>query len=216
MKLTKKLVSLLLAGALMLFILTACNRFEFIQYTKAYDGIAGAAWANSHIHDWHTSGSAYNGKVCADLSSYCLEAGGLQGFTHTNSSTDLAKQLRTYSYFTEYELEFSGSGSNQIRVTGANEGKISVGDIILYIRDAPGVTKFDHTSVVTSIDGNGLITITQWNTDLNYCQTTYSNYTKHDGGTWKAICFHYSNPEEDEIDRINDAFNDYINSSLKK
>ena len=105
MRLIKKLTSLLLVCSAALLMLTSCSG-TFISYTKAYDGSAGAAWANAHIHDWHTKGSDYNGKVCADLASYCLTAGGLQGFTHTNSSTNLAKQLRDNAYFTENELEF--------------------------------------------------------------------------------------------------------------
>ena len=155
-------------------------------------------------------------EYCADFVSLALKAGGFESFRQTSSCRTLYSQLKESpytDYFTENVLAYSG---DKILATGANAGKVAVGDIILYHN--PSDSNYKHTAMVVSIDGNGVITVAQWNSRNHSstaaddrCLTYWSKYPNCD-----AICFHFSDPDEqarqDALNELDKQWKDQFKS----
>ena len=218
MKALKRVLSVLLASVFILTFLTACSPSDIIDrfapYEKVYDGAKAAQWSLDHAHD-HPSASK-SGEYCADFVSLALKAGGFESFRQTSSCRTLYSQLKESpytDYFTENVLEYSG---DKILATGANAGKVAVGDIILYHNSSD--SNYKHAAMVVSIDGNGVITVAQWNSTRHSstaaddrCLTYWSKYPN-----CEAICFHFSDPDEqarqDALNELDKQWKDQFKS----
>lgn len=200
MKQFKRILSVILLSLFTVSLLTACSLSDLINridpYEKVYDGTKAAQWAVEHAHD-HPSASK-SGEYCADFVSLALKAGGFETFNQTPSCPTLYSQLNEFPYtyyFTENVLAYTGE---KILATGANAGKVSVGDVIVYHSPTDASHPYKHTAVVASIDSNGVITVAQWNSTRHSstakddrCLTYWTKYSN-----CEAICFHFSDPDE--------------------
>lgn len=111
--------------------------------------------------------------LCAEFVSKCLLAGGLD-FPLCKGATTLRKTLLDYGCFTEYKLTESG---DCVYANGANAGKISVGDVILYRNETTRNLVIEHAVIVTGINSKNQVLCTSRNVSYvdNPWVATYTN-----------------------------------------
>lgn len=155
-------------------------------FAATYDGAAAAKWARENY-------SNQKG-VCATFAYYALKAGGWP-VTYTDScaksDNSIRNQLRRTGGFAEYVIQQSGSGKSKTvnAYSSVNNGKISVGDLIMVYVPASDVCQ--HVYVVGNIESNGTIWVACWNSSYYNKWTAYSAY-ENNGTNYQLVCFHYT------------------------
>ena len=168
---------------------------------SAYSGSAAVEFARSHCASNHTEyqSNCPNGWICAEFVANCLKNG---GFNITPSNLKKVRDL--YNALTKlgtsYGLEISTSGlkngDRYIKNTGANAGKIAVGDVIITHCKRHDV--YLHAILVSNIDANGYVYSYAHNGNSFNRITTASrnckiiNYAKEDYSNIQAYVIHFN------------------------
>ncbi len=195
----KRCLASLLSFAIMFSTLAIFNVMPQ-AFAATYDGAAAAKWARENY-------SNQKG-VCATFAYYALKAGGWP-VTYTDScaksDNSIRNQLRRTGGFAEYVIQQSGSGKSKTvnAYSSANNGKISVGDLIMVYVPASDVCQ--HVYVVGNIESNGTIWVACWNSSYYNKWTAYSAY-ENNGTNYQLVCFHYTGstppPPDPSVDNL--------------
>lgn len=173
----------------------------------AYSGSAAVDYARSHCVSNHTEykSNCPNGWLCAEFVANCVRAGG-EDIVPSNLKGVRALNNKLSTIGTRYNLEISTAGTSNgdryIKNTGANAGKIAVGDVIITYCKAHDL--YLHAILVSSIDSNGyvyayahngnnfnrIVTASRSCMKINYNKENYSNinaYVIHFNSTSPSV-----------------------------
>ncbi len=169
-----------------IWVMGICCFVFSIRAEAAYSPNEAVNYARNHCASGHTSGgqNCPNSWQCAEFVSKCLQEGGMGNATQTGCRS-LYTELNKYG--TSYALTVDSNGYININ---RNQGKISVGDVIITRCNVHGL--YLHAVLVSSIDGSGYVynyahnanKMNQKLTASRYCtkkkgNETYSNITAY-------------------------------------
>ena len=194
-----------------------CDSTE-IDVEASYSASAAINYAKSHMSSGHSSSSSCpNGWLCAEFVSKCLQQGGLGNATKTGCR-GLFNELKTKG--TAYTLSVESDG--RIKVTGANAGKISPGDVIITYCKSHDL--YLHAVLVSGSDSNGYVLNYAHNSNKKNAVLYESRYCTKKGGNESysnvtAYVIHFPQPSSTTTviypTITNVTFNNVTNSGFR-
>lgn len=162
----------------------------------AYNANAAVAYAKQNYNKMSSS------VLCAEFVYWCVKAGGVipqgtavPGYKLTKSMADYLEKVG----FEPYTLKATKVGNSYTyKATGENSGKVSVGDVIMFRCENAvcGTKTYKHLAMVTKIDSNGTIYMTERNPAETDIPVAYYNDGKHGFSktteNLTVYCYHYA------------------------
>lgn len=167
----------------LVLVLMEINLIDLDVYAASYNPTTAATWAVQNYTNFSDS------VICAEFASKCLQAGGCDIATHARV-INLYTALCGRSEFTKYAMAKIGN-SKELYSTGANAGKIAIGDILIFYTASYPSAPYMHAAIVTGISSQGIVSVTQRGKPRTGLTGLWGFY--NDTGTVTTIyCFHYN------------------------
>lgn len=168
-----------MAAALVLVFLLGSDSLH-AEAASVYDGGKAAAWALAYYKD-----DEKGGEWCATFVSKAMREGGAP-VSVTDGCEVLRKQLKAIG-FQENEVTPSSDGIH-LYCTGANTGKISVGDALFYSSPKEGDV---HTVIVTEIGSGGEVKVASRNRAYHSDRIAAFRNANKEKNWDKIYCLHH-------------------------